>query len=177
MFNPSIVRKNKLLFKLDKPLQAENLYGELNLPIHVYEIQDIVDLIISSLQCIFKQNYILGKCKFCDSIFVAKDRRTKYCPNQLKSIKNCSQIKKLKAQLISEKSSESKRIHKNIRTQLANKLGTEDKRYKDFLADSKKYRHKILNGEISEADYIEWMKQYWENVKAEEREKKKQSRK
>ena len=76
-----------------------------------------------------------------------------------------------------ENSSESERVHKNIRTQLANKLGTDDERYKDFLANSKKYRHKFLNGKIPEIEYIKWMKQYWEDVKAEEREKKKQSKK
>lgn len=142
-----------------------------------YEIYDIVDLIISSLQCVFKQNYIVGKCKFCDSLFIAKDRRTKYCPQNLKTVKSCQERNKLKVQLIRENSSESERVHKNIRTQLSNKLGNDDKRYKDFLAYSKKYRHKIREGKSSETEYIEWMNQYWEDVKAEEREKKKQGKK
>jgi len=177
IFNPNTVRKNKLLFKLDEPQKIENRYGELNLPIHLYEIYDVVDLIVSSLQCIFEQNYILGKCKFCDSLFIGKDRRTKYCPNRLENIKSCQEIKKLNNQLNSEKSSESKKVHKNIRTQLANKLGTEDERYKRFLADSKKYRHKISNEKALEVEYIEWMKQYWEDIKAEEKKRKKQSKK
>ena len=176
-FNPSTVRKSKPLFKLDETQPVETLYGELELPICVYEMHDIIDLIISSLQCVFKQNYIVGKCQFCNSLFIAKDRRTKYCPQKLKSVKNCQERYKLQTQLIRENSSESERVHKNIRTQLANKLGNEDKRYKDFLANSKKYRHKFLNGKISEIEYIKWMKQYWDDVKAEEREKKKQSKK
>lgn len=176
-FNSSTVRKSKPLFKLEKPQPVETLYGELELPIFVYEIYDIVDLIISSLQCVFKQNYIVRKCLFCNSLFIAKDSRTKYCPQKLQTMKNCQERYKLQIQLIRENSSESERVRKNIRTQLTNKLGNEDKRYKDFLANSKKYRYKMLKCEISEAEYIEWMKQYWEDVKAEEKEKKKQSKK
>jgi len=171
-FNPNTVRRTKRLFNLPESQPVENLYGELKLPIYVYEIYDIVDFIASALQCVFEKNYILGKCRFCDSLFVAKDRRTKYCPNQLKTVKSCSERHKLNAQLIRETSSESERIKKNIRTQLANKLGTDDERYKDFLDNSKQYRHKMIKCEISEAEYIEWMKQYWEDVKAEEKKKK-----
>lgn len=176
-FNPDTVRKSKRFFILPEPQIAENLYGELKLPIYVYEIYDIVDFIASALQCVFGQNYIVGKCQFCNSLFIAKDRRTKYCPQKLKTVKNCQEKHKLQTQHIRENSSESERVHKNIRTQLANKLGTDDERYKDFLANSKKYRHKFLNGKIPEIEYIKWMKQYWEDVKAEEREKKKQSKK
>ncbi len=176
-FNPNTVRKTKRLFNLPEPQPAENLYGELKLPIYVYEIYDIVDFIASALQCVFEKNYILRKCQLCDSLFVAKDGRTKYCPNQLKNIKSCLELKKRSAQLISENSSESKRVHKNIRTQLANKLGNEDERYKDFLEKSKDYRNKMVQGKTSEEEYIAWMNQYWTDVKAEEWAKKKASKK
>lgn len=156
-FNPSTVRKSKQLFKLDELQPVENLYGELELPIYAYEIYDIVDFIASALQCVFEKNYILRKCQLCNSLFVAKDGRTKYCPNQLKNIKSCSELKKRSAQLISENSSESKRVHKNIRTQLANKLGNEDERYKYFLEKSKDYRNKMVKGKTSEEEYIAWM--------------------
>ncbi len=171
-FNPSTVRKNKQLFKLDEPQPVENLYGELELPIYAYEIYDIVDLIISSLQCVFEQNCIVWKCRFCGSLFVAKDGRIKYCPKPLKNLKSCQERNKLKTQLVRENSSESQRVRKNIRTQLSNKLGTCDKRYYKFLEKSRNYYDNMLKGEISETEYIKWMKQYWKDVKAEEREKK-----
>lgn len=176
-FTPDTVRKSKRFFILPEPQPAENLYGELKLPIYVYEIHDIVDFIVSSLQCVFEKNYILGKCRFCDSVFIAKDRRTKYCPNQLKTVKSCQERCKLNAQLVRENSSESERVHKNIRTQLANKLGNEEERYKDFLEKSKKYRNKMVKGKTSEEEYIAWMNQYWTDIKAEEKEKKKAKRK
>lgn len=176
-FNPSTVRKSKQLFKLDELQPVENLYGELELPIYAYEIYDIVDLIISSLQCVFEQNYIVEKCRFCGSLFVAKDRRTKYCPKPLKNLKSCQERNKLKTQLIRENSSESQRVRKSIRTQLSNKLGNCDERYYKFLEKSRDYYDNMLKGEISETEYIKWMKQYWDDVKAEERSKKKASKK
>ena len=176
-FNPSTVRKNKQFFKLDEPQQVENLYGELELPIYAYEIYDIADLIISSLQCVFEQNYIVEKCQFCNNLFIAKDRRTQYCPQKLKKLKSCQERNKLKTQLIRENSSESQRVRKSIRTQLSNKLGNYDERYYKFLEKSRDYYDNILKGEISETEYIKWMKQYWDDVKAEEKAKKKQSKK
>lgn len=176
-FNPSTVCKNKQFFKLDEPQQVENLYGELELPIYAYEIYDIADLIISSLQCVFEQNYIVEKCQFCNNLFIAKDRRTQYCPQKLKKLKSCQERNKLKTQLIRENSSESQRVRKSIRTQLSNKLGNYDERYYKFLEKSRDYYDNILKGEISETEYIKWMKQYWDDVKAEEKAKKKQSKK
>lgn len=176
-FNPNTVRKTKRLFNLPEPQPAENLYGELKLPIYVYEIYDIVDFIASALQCVFEKNYILRKCRFCGSLFVAKDRRTKYCPKPLKNLKSCQERNKLKTQLIRENSSESQRVRKSIRTQLSNKLGNCDERYYKFLEKSRDYYDNMLKGEISETEYIKWMKQYWDDVKAEERSKKKASKK
>ena len=68
-------------------------------------------------------------------------------------------------------------MRKSIRTQLSNKLGNCDERYYKFLEKSRDYYDNMLKGEISETEYIKWMKQYWEDVKAEEREKKKARKK
>lgn len=171
-FNPDTIRQSKRLFDLTEPQLGIDSFGDLLLPIYVYEIHDIVDFIASALQCVFEENYILGKCHFCFSLFVAKDSRVKFCPNQLGTAKSCQERNKLKKQQIRENSSESKRVNKSIRTQLSNKLGTDDERYKYFLSKSKEYRKNIFNEKISEEEYISWMKQYWDDVKAEEREKK-----
>lgn len=92
-------------------------------------------------------------------------------------MKSCQERNKLKTQLIRENSSESQRVRKSIRTQLSNKLGNYDERYYKFLEKSRDYYDNILKGEISETEYIKWMKQYWDDVKAEEKAKKKQSKK
>lgn len=173
IFNPRIVRKSKRLFQLDEPKSGVNLFGDLRLPIYVYEIYDIFDFIIFALQCVFEKNYILGKCQFCDSLFVANDKRTKYCPNQSKNGKSCQELNKLNRQLIRERNSECLRVNKNIRTMLANKIGTDNARYDYYKNKSKEYRNKMFKEEVSEEEYISWMNQYWEDIKADEKEKKK----
>lgn len=49
---------------------------------------------------------------------------------------------------------------------LRNKLDHCDFRYTYFLDKGKIYRDKIKKEEATEEEYISWMNQYWEKIKA-----------
>lgn len=172
VFDPVTVKRNRKLFEIDKPNQILFFFGTLEVPVYVYEIHDILDLIAVSLECIWKQKYVVKKCKFCGELFVTHNRARRYCPNQGDDDKNCQEHNKLEQQLFKERTVESRKVNKNIRSMLIQKLGESHELYKYFLKECQNYRDKIKSGEIIEEEYVTWMNKYWEDVKAKFRDKK-----
>ncbi len=164
-FDPPIINKSKRLFAIPGIHNEPTQLGTLQLPLDVFEIFDIVDLIAISLNCIFDNHFVIGKCPYCGDLFVTHNRKIKYCHSSFKSKNGCYEYNKLEKQLLRENSKESNKKHKNIRTAMSNKLGTSDIRYLNFLSKSQDFRNKIKTRDSTEEEYIFWMQQYWEDIK------------
>ena len=166
-FDPDFARSTKKFFKLDDyDFEIENNETLLT-PIHVFQIHDIVDLILASLQCIFEQNYFIGKCNYCGELYVANNRNTRYCPQKNNLNTNCQKLGKARRQLIRNSIDKSKKMYNSIRAMYANKysLGIDDDMetniYRIFLRESKLWREKVKKGEATEKEYVAWLKSHY----------------
>lgn len=168
VFEPVISIKQKKLFEMSNQQQTPNSFGTLQLPIYIYEIHDIVDFIVVSLNCIFRQKFVLKKCKYCGELFVTHDRKRLYCHNQSQDEKSCYEHKKLEDQLFKERTVESTRVAKNIRSMILQKFDDDctHEIYIKFKDLCKIYRGKMRKELVTEEEYVSIMKQYWEDVKA-----------
>ena len=169
--------------------QANNTpWGDLVTPINIFVVNDMVDLLLSSLLCISEESLYIGKCRYCGNLFV-NWRKVGYCPLQLLETKNaniktisCQEREKRKLQQAREETIESKKVRKRIRTMLNSRMNTSgisddeyairSKDYDVFKLECIKLWRMVLNSELSEVDFITWMKQYWENKKAESKTRK-----
>lgn len=152
----------KQLFKDTSPLSyvKETKWGALKYPINVFDIHDIIDLILSSLHCIFEQKYVLCKCAYCGGLFVTSNQKKKYCPNLDDENTSCYDKAKLVRQLERENSG-STQLHKSIRTIYANKYGTDSHEYRSYMEESQIWRDKIKKGETTEEEYVVWLKSHY----------------
>ena len=173
-FTPDLKKGNQKLFKLPPISIGKQPWGELATPIRIFEIYDIVDLILSSLQCIFEKKYIINRCAYCGNLFVSM-RKLKYCPPMLIEDKDSCRAK---LKQIKEQASESSKYHKSIRNMLHARIGTatgEEREIRDKELETFLKKTRIIREErkMSEDDYIAWMDQYWRNVKEEAKKRKK----
>lgn len=167
-FAPGLKKPWKTLWELRSPISEIRTteWAPLKPPIHVFDVHDIVDLILASLQCVFEEGYIIRKCFYCGGLFVTHKGNQKYCPAPVNTTKytSCYQLAKLQRQLEKEKSV-SVKMHKSIRTMLAAKCNTNDKQkyndylnnYLKFLEESQVWRDKIKAKEATEEEYVAWL--------------------
>ncbi len=164
-FDPDYARSAKKLFKLDDNLEIENNETLLT-PIHVFQIHDIVDLILASLLCIFEKNSFVGKCNYCGELYVANNRSTRYCPQKSNLNTNCQKLGKARRQLIRNSLDKSKKMYNSIRTMLGNEYGygedgNTETPYKFFCTENQEWQNKIKTGEITHKEYEEWLKSHY----------------
>ena len=169
-FSPSLKKHKQKMFNQLKASPLYNVkktkWGELKTPLEVFDITDIIDLILASVYCIFQQGYFLKECPYCKSLFIIRDRRKKYCPNLDIDNKSCYGTSRLEKQLAREKSKSAK-IEKSLRTMFAEKAkkyGKESKAYIEyikFLDECKNRRDKIKIGNATEDEYVKWMKGHY----------------
>lgn len=165
-FNPTIIKQPKKLFDVEtnseKEFSSSNI---LKYPLHVYHIQNIVDLMAVSLEFIFRKKYVLGECQFCKNLFVTHNRKQLYCTNQIPNTKTCQEEAKLKRQLIRERTKESVKRHKNISKMISQKCESGSDQYNDFMKISAKYRELMKKDKITEDEYLNIIINYWTNTK------------
>ncbi|MDP4121020.1 MAG: hypothetical protein Q8876_08230 [Bacillota bacterium] len=161
-FKPTPKKRPKPIFDLPIKQTMATPWGDLTTPIFVFKINDIIDLILASLQCIFEQNYVIGNCKYCRNLFVTHNQKRTYCPEQVtnKKSKSCREEAKLKRQLENEKK-ESIKLHKSLRTMFANKFDNTSLEYRNYIYDSEKWRAAIKACEATEEEYVEWLKGFY----------------
>ena len=109
--------RNRPLFELPRVEISTNT-EQMQLPIYIFDISDIIDLVLSSMFCIFENKYMLYKCEFCKSVFVRKDHRARYCPPSISQI-GCQAIHKRKKQIARDNAKESSKVNKRVRTMLS----------------------------------------------------------
>ena len=182
-FEPTLkINQSKLFPKFpvaDPPLPKVTPWGNLISPLTVFPIYDVTDFIFASLHCIFEQKYFLGKCHHCGDLFVDSDSRTKYCPERAtekdiekdtkkdtkKKTKSCKNLEKAKRQRNKEAKSESEKLHHRNRVTLANKVGTEDQRCRDYMNENLAWHDKIKKKEETEEAYNSWLLEQKEKIK------------
>ena len=131
-------------------------WGELKTPLEVFDITDIIDLILASVYCIFQQRYFLKECLYCKSLFIIRDKRKKYCPNLNDGNKSCFDTSRLERQLEREKSGSAKK-EKILRTMSANKYEAKSDEHRKFLSDCQEWRDDIKMGNKTEDEYVKWL--------------------
>lgn len=131
-------------------------------PVYVFDIHDIVDLILASLQCIFEEGYIIRKCFYCGDLFVIHRANQKYCPTSVYTTapKNCYQLAKEQRQLEKEKSG-SAQMDKSIRTMYATKFGTHSDEYNNYIEESSKWKKKVRAKKSTEEEFAAWLKTHY----------------
>lgn len=176
-FAPEISYRTKQIFKVAEPErpQENNTTGfMLETPLYVYKLENSIDFMAAALQCLFERKFFVSRCKYCNDLFVSKNHNSRYCPYENKTSGGCQKFAKGKRQLMRDNASESRRLHKSIRTMLENWFGkaNESEYTKFFLDKTKEWRDNIKCGDASEEEYIKWMKAYREKMKAILREQK-----
>lgn len=168
-FSPKIVGRTIPLFENNMVKLSTEQFGKLELPLYVYEIKLISDLLISSLHQIFENNYTITKCRFCGDYFVAKSKRNKYCPTEDYKYEkeNCYYIAH-KRRVKSLCDDEIERMYNSVRNMLMRKRncdidynGEHTKRYEDFKKRRKEYIRDIELGKASKDDYHNWLKSFY----------------
>ncbi len=186
-FIPTIRKLESISLSDTSTTRTKATSWELNPPISIFQIHDIMDFILASLQCIFEQNYVIGKCNYydCGDLFVTHNRSLRYCPvqNSDNKIKTCQERANPERQKERMKGSESQKIKNRIRNKLYMRIDTirfEEERnvrrqeYEDFKTQTKKIWIEVKEGKQTEEYFINWMKQYWENVRLNSKIRKKQ---
>lgn len=157
-FVPSLKERNTLFPRPYSPLHniIKTKWGELKTPLEVFDITDIIDLILASVYCIFQQGYFLKECPYCKSLFVIRDKRRIYCPNLNDGNKSCFDTSRLERQLEREKSGSAEK-EKSLRTMSANKYGNRSAKHRKFLSDCQEWRDNIKIGNKTEDEYVKWL--------------------
>lgn len=160
-------RRNRPLFHLENSLpEIRNNHEKLELPLYVFKICDVIDLILVSLSCIFESNYKINKCEYCGDLFIL-GKAKKYCPipQEKNGMKSCGELAHSKKQSAYEKE-DIHRLVKNLRTILNNKYtncadGNERDKwinfYQGFMRENEMRKTDYKKGKCSEKDYIEWL--------------------
>lgn len=164
-FVPPLEKKSKLLFRLTaEPTDSEaTAWGQLILPIDIFEIHDIVDLVLASLQCIFKNDYVITRCRNCNSFFVRSNRRYKYCPLLPGKEHGCYYAKRQQRRMEKE-SSEAKRMEHSVRSMMANRYDMgyiSEGCYEIFKKRNKECNRRIDDGLCTDEQHMEWLKQFY----------------
>lgn len=156
-FAPSLKERKMLFPRPHSPLHniVKTKWGELKTPLEVFDITDIIDLILASVYCIFQQGYFLKECRYCKSLFATHDKRKNYCPN-LNNDNSCFDKSRLKKQLKREVPKWAKK-EKCLRTTSARKHGVKSNEHREILDECQNRRIDMKNGNITEDEYIEWL--------------------
>lgn len=152
-FKPNVGYKSKRLFTIATEKTVTN--NKLVTPLTVYEIGDIVDLILASLSAVFSQGYSMGICRFCKTYFVSYDKKRKYCENLNQNIKLGCYESANKKRISDKRASQSQRLYNSLREMYSRKSEEE---YENFKKESKEWNRKIRNNEASEEEYVAWLK-------------------
>ena len=169
VFSPQLTGRTKLLFgNTTNDLQTEQ-FGELILPLYVYEINYVSDLLTSTLQQIFENNFTIAKCRFCENYFVAKNKRSKYCPPiDVKSEKETCYYIANRSRVKSLSDDEIQRTYNSVRNMLMRKCdldlqenGENHQRYENFKHKRKEYIRDIKLGKATSNEYFDWLKSYY----------------
>lgn len=163
-----ITTQKKKIAPMSKNLSSINLVPEKELrlkePIYVFDIHDIVDLLLASLQCIFEEGYIIRKCFYCGDLFVIHRANQRYCPTSVYTTesKNCYQLAKAQRQLEKEKSRSAK-MHKSLRNMYLDRVESFNdddenyRNYKNYMEESQEWRDRIRRKEETEEHYAMWL--------------------
>ncbi len=138
-------------------------YEPLILPLKVYEIQDIVDFILVTLQCLWNKGYVLTQCEYCQQFFFTHNKKQKYCPKQPglpDEIRNCYLEHNVYMQQVDQENDLYK-MHKSISTMLARYYGKDSPECLNFRQESLKRRHAIHCKEDKE-EYDAWLKSHYQ---------------
>ena len=168
-FSPSLSGRTRPLFKSSPNLPVSKQFGKLLLPLYVYEISYISDLLTATIQQILENNFTIAKCRFCESYFVAKNNRSKYCPPiDVKSEKETCYYIANRSRVKSLSDDEIQRTYNSVRNMLMRKCdfdlqenGENHQRYENFKNKRKEYLKAIKLGKSTAVEYHNWLKSYY----------------
>lgn len=169
VFSPPLSGRTRPLFGNAPNTAMPEQFGKLMLPLYVYEIDYISDLLTSAIQQIFENNHSITKCRFCENYFVAKNKRNKYCPTvDYKSEKETCYYIAHKSRVKGLCDDEIQRTYNSVRNMLMRKCnldlqdnGENTQRYKDFKQKRKEYLKAIKLGKATADEYYDWLKSHF----------------
>ena len=135
---------------------------------HYYHIDSITSFLSAALQEVFSAKKRILTCKYCMELFIPEKRTdTLYCKgyNSISPERSCKAQAKLDRQLARVRASESRRIYNSIRTMMearCDDLHAEPQQIlNNFLSEAYEKRQKIKSGDLSEDEYVAWLKTHY----------------
>ena len=124
----------------------------------------IQSFIIELLEITSIENYEIKQCKNCGKYFVPDNRSDEiYCSNIYENGKTCKEVGHFRTQQKLMALNDDLRIYRNVYQKLLlrtrrNPLNDEyEKQFKEFKKKNIELKEKVNNGEITQAEYMEWL--------------------
>ncbi len=140
------------------------LEGELS---SIYTIGNGVSLFMFEVQHMLEHEVFPKKCKNCGEYFVPTGRKdARYCtyPSPQNKEKTCREIGARAARAKKEKEDDATREYrrKYMRLKMATRRNPDslvaNRKLEAFIQDAEQWQNKVKSGEVSESEYIEWLK-------------------
>lgn len=155
------VRKEYSRFlELQQSIKSENVL--------CYDVYNLFDACLISLNYILENGYIIKKCKNCEEYFVPFNRSDAlYCDriSPQDHTKTCKEYGAYKQYQTNLKNNEAAGLYRNIyqQKQMRVKRNLDIKEYQidfeKFKQESKQWKQGIKNGSKTEVEFLEWLKQ------------------
>lgn len=130
-----------------------------------YELRNLEDFIVASMMELFKNKKRIKKCLNCGKYFIAGRSDTSYCsnPSPQNENKTCSKFMTDEKYQNNLAENDIQSLYRKIYKRLnQHKLRTNNytkKAFEDFTSEANNWKQKIKNGEATEKEYFEWLKQ------------------
>lgn len=155
IFEPK--EKNNFL-RLYENLSKMKEHAKLKPPMYVFEIEKIQDLLLICLQLIFKNNYAIGKCRYCGDFFVYKNMKKKYCPIDNEELKkdDCYH-RSNRERVLKSQQSQTRKMEKSVRAMYAKRYDIYNEKFQDLMREIDEWRCKIKLGEATDEEFEKWL--------------------
>lgn len=136
-------------------IMKQGVYGGIMNIEFTFDFRNELELLYSFLECIFQSdyNYKIKRCnnKECLNFYITLDTKTKHCPYCLSTIKKLQKQKYENKDLV--------KIERRV-YQLVNAPNRRNEK-KEYLGTKRKKKKKLVNGIITEKEYIDWLLSYY----------------
>ncbi len=143
--------------------------------VELFSLNSLADFILISLHELFSAGKTIKKCEICGKFFIPKRADAKYCNGIYPGAENrtCQEEGKLRKQNERFRLSETKRMFRSISEMMKEKISNLEaegknveanalyEEFLDFRNKNNEFKAKCERYEISELEYIEWLRSFY----------------
>lgn len=137
-------------------IMKQGIYGGIMNIDYKFEFKDELDLLYTLLDCIFQSeyNYKIKKCE-CNNFYITLDTKTKHCPCCLSNIRKMQKKKYEDNEIV--------RIERRVNQLFYTKKRLPEKA--NYLKTKQSKKEQLVNKEITELEYKNWLLSQYRNKK------------